>query len=66
LKKKTKPETHRVPIGLFCKLKRPNLWVGFNCRVEGYGDGYHIVRVFKMDDSPSFQAAARFEELELT
>jgi hypothetical protein len=63
-KRIVKPEARQVAIGLFCKLIRPNMWAGFDCRVEAYGEGFHVVRVFRMDGT-SFQVGAKFEELEL-
>ncbi len=63
-KKKTiQPETQQIPVGLFCRLLRPNVWTGHTCRVERYAEGFHVVRVLAVD-RPSFEARAKFEELE--
>jgi len=64
-KKKPNPkaETRQIPLGTFCKVKRPNLWQGFHCLIEAHREDCHIIRLTRMD-ATSFLAAAKLEELE--
>lgn len=55
--------TDKIPIGVTCKILRPNLWYGFHCTVEEHLPEYHLCRAFRFDTS-SFLIAARREELE--
>lgn len=60
--KRSEPQV--IPNGTFCKTKRPNLWAGRDCVVEGYREGIYILRVVSVGQ-PSFQIAVPIEELQV-
>lgn len=66
-KKPLPPSTsERIHLGTRVEILKPNaLWGGLTGLVEGFGNGFHLVRTNYPGNPKKFLVAARFEELKI-